>query len=348
MRKANFSFKLNKDNSVVMWANEIGQFVYDLINQTTLYNKLNLVRISGSGVALNKDLNKIIVGDLEKNITIINKINKKIEELDENESETQESEDLLEKFKAIKVVELENELIHIKNSANNSFRCMFWDDELNSVYAGTLGGELYELNMTTYTLTLLTCLDSTITSIKIIRMNNYPLPLMLVSLTSGHLNIYEVLSNNLIELVNSFLCHKPQPENEDMKFGSLCMHAEIWGVCANPKSKLNQGTKLHIATCSEDQCTSIWAYDINNLSNEPDLIKTMKNHDLAVTAVDWKTLNNGENEILASCSDDRKVNIYNPLNNFELIYTFSSSEVVHDWHTITYLAIEEVKIIFNH
>ena len=51
-----------------------------------------------------------------------------------------------------------------------------------------------------------------------------------------------------------------------------------------------------------------------------------------------------DGEALASCSDDRFINIYNPLKNFELVYTLTTRESILDWHTITYLALENVII----
>ena len=49
-------------------------------------------------------------------------------------------------------------------------------------------------------------------------------------------------------------------------------------------------------------------------------------------------------EIFITCSDDQTVRIYNPKNNFEFLYSFSTS-FVKEWHTLTYLALEKVQFL---
>ncbi len=48
-------------------------------------------------------------------------------------------------------------------------------------------------------------------------------------------------------------------------------------------------------------------------------------------------------EVFISCSDDQTIRVYNPKNNFELVHVFTTS-FVREWHTLTYLALEDVRV----
>lgn len=61
---------------------------------------------------------------------------------------------------------------------------------------------------------------------------------------------------------------------------------------------------------------------------------------MAVTAVDWKRMNDKLGDVFISCSDDQTIRVYNPQNKFELVHIFSTS-FVNEWHTLTYLSLEE-------
>lgn len=67
------------------------------------------------------------------------------------------------------------------------------------------------------------------------------------------------------------------------------------------------------------------------------LLKELKNHERAVTSVDWKLLQDGKS-YLVSCSDDNYVRIYNG-ETFDLIHSINT-HFITDWHTLTYLALE--------
>jgi len=47
-------------------------------------------------------------------------------------------------------------------------------------------------------------------------------------------------------------------------------------------------------------------------------------------------------EALISISDDRTINLHDPLKNFEIVKTLTTMGKVHSWHTLTYAALEEV------
>lgn len=73
----------------------------------------------------------------------------------------------------------------------------------------------------------------------------------------------------------------------------------------------------------------------------PELIAELKGHLKAVTSVDWKRMGDGK-DYLVSCSDDDFVRIYDPADDkYELLYTLDT-HFITDWHTLTYLALEEV------
>ena len=53
-----------------------------------------------------------------------------------------------------------------------------------------------------------------------------------------------------------------------------------------------------------------------------------------------------DGEVLVSCSDDQYIAIYNPIKNFEFVKELCTTNLVNDWHTITYLCLEEVKFFY--
>lgn len=48
-------------------------------------------------------------------------------------------------------------------------------------------------------------------------------------------------------------------------------------------------------------------------------------------------------EIFISCSDDQTARVYDPNDSFKLLFTFSTS-FINEWHTLTYLSLEKVKL----
>jgi len=48
-------------------------------------------------------------------------------------------------------------------------------------------------------------------------------------------------------------------------------------------------------------------------------------------------------ELFISCSDDQTARVYDPKDSFKLLFVISTS-FIKEWHTLTYLALEEVRI----
>ncbi len=49
-------------------------------------------------------------------------------------------------------------------------------------------------------------------------------------------------------------------------------------------------------------------------------------------------------EIFISCADDQTARIYDPKNDFKLVEVLDTS-FIKEWHTLTYLALENVEFI---
>ncbi|XP_031569335.1 uncharacterized protein LOC116303865 [Actinia tenebrosa] len=114
-----------------------------------------------------------------------------------------------------------------------------------------------------------------------------------------------------------------QKAHSQTKDGAL-LPAEIWSVCWSPCGKM-------IATASEDQTTCIW-----NASNGNKL-RTLHGHTTAVTSVDWKTMRDNSKNILATCGDDRTVQIMDGIS-FDIIHTLKLHNI-EGWFTLTYLSL---------
>lgn len=50
-------------------------------------------------------------------------------------------------------------------------------------------------------------------------------------------------------------------------------------------------------------------------------------------------------EILVTCSDERTFRVYDAKNGFKFLFDDSTKKLDPDFHTLTYLALESVKII---
>jgi WD40 repeat protein len=196
-----------------------------------------------------------------------------------------------------------------------------------------------------------------------------------LSTTKGSISILYNCNQGFLRL-NEFLAHPPQPENRDLRFGSLKFKAEVWSIALKEKYKNISENKLilNIFSASEDQMVKIWELNLFDLLNHKEIIKGIcvgnkvkleqnpiekikkilnveeikacKNHSLAVTSVDCKIvkIQNAEKHILATCSDDKLINIYDADDNneFNFIANLSTKNHVVGWHTITYLSLEEV------
>ena len=143
-----------------------------------------------------------------------------------------------------------------------------------------------------------------------------------------------------------------EPQNED--FGSLIKYSEVWNITLQ-NSKVESNHLKYFVTCSEDQTWKAWKVlnEIDENGNRKcKVLDTLKGHTRAVTDVAWFKMNDwvlGEecknDHVFASCSDDQLVRVYRV--NFdngdpEFFFMFElDTHFIEEWHTITYLALEE-------
>ena len=135
-----------------------------------------------------------------------------------------------------------------------------------------------------------------------------------------------------METVHEFIAHPPvQSDDAEYKeqFGSIHRAADIWSSHWSPDGR-------YLATASEDQSVRIW--DIENGCKRNEILI---GHTAAVTAVDWTVLCNPKIEVLASCSDDNAVMIWNPrrdkegIAGWELMHKVVPKAIM-GWFTLTY------------
>lgn len=113
------------------------------------------------------------------------------------------------------------------------------------------------------------------------------------------------------------------------------LHAEVWSCQFSP------GDSNLVATTSEDQTCKIWL--IKPHSTEFTLIKEIAKHDLAVTCVDWQLMHPELGNVVACCSDDKRIRAFRftpGSMQFEKIVDFSFS-FVPEFFTLTYMALEQ-------
>lgn len=275
---------------------------------------------------------------------------------------------------------------------SDSIRCLEWSQD-DILYIGCISGKLFQVKPDLYKkienkegekyiANHLNDLHSTITCIRIhtfyfdkftsknqnkkIKKN-----FIFLSTTKGNICIFYNCKHGFIRLAE-FIAHPPQPENQDLRFGSLKYKSEVWSIAIKEKFRNEKENKLifNIFSASEDQTIKIWETNLFDLIKYNDIIKGMcnksdnilinindfskiieeiksyKHHNLAVTSVDYKEVyfKNEKKRILASCSDDKFINIYDTDDNdeFTLIATLTTKDHVFGWHTITYLSLEEV------
>ena len=301
---------------------DFSQYTFD--DYSGAHYKINLpslIRSSGCGVSINSEHNLIAVGDLERNITIFNSKWEDVEGCPHLKEE---------------------DLVMFRLQAKDAIRSVHWDEKLNKIFIGTMGGKIFEVDSNNSSIKQLADLKQTVTCLRIYHIDeNVPEKekiILIMGTTGGNIFIYQIVENDFIQILN-FIAHPPQPNNVDPRFGSLKYKAEIWSLTSLPTSKCSDNS-FCLITSSEDQCIRIWEFENKAFKNKPKLLHSFKNHDLAVTSVDWKPMKVLNGEILASCSDDKSIHIYDPLNNFELVKTLKTTDVL-DWHTITYLSLEE-------
>ncbi|KAL4479808.1 hypothetical protein ABPG73_018029 [Tetrahymena malaccensis] len=215
-----------------------------------------------------------------------------------------------------------------QTSVLSGIRSLDWDDSGMFIAIGTMEGSIYRWYFQDYTAQpqLIANLKGSITSLRFKQENENQY--LLAATTEGQFAIFQDnFGQNMITKV-VFYGHLPQDSSD--RFGSLDIFAEIWSCIWNCNNS------SQIATCSEDQTVHI--FDLKN--KQPLQTHELKGHTLAVTSVDWKKMNEALGEVFISCSDDQTIRVYNPQNNFELVHEFSTS-FVREWHTLTYLALED-------
>lgn len=177
--------------------------------------------------------------------------------------------------------------------------------------------------------------NQTVTSLKIAHKTEKNEIYLLASNSKGEMKIYKEEGKGedcKYSQLFKGLGHFADAELKNENFGSLHKYAEIWSTswCCNEIGKL--------ATVSEDQTCKVWEYDEKGNSTKE--IKMMKDHTLAVTCADWEKVKAFDGEVLAICSDDRRISLYNPLKDFAKIGELTTS-FLKEWHTLTYIALEE-------
>lgn len=150
--------------------------------------------------------------------------------------------------------------------------------------------------------------------------------------SEGRVAVLEVSEPLVPTLESCFLAHKVSSGPEDLRFGSLGKFAEVWCVRWCPDGRF-------LATCSEDQTTSIW-------TPNGQLVTTLLGHSSAVTCLDWVFLPQQDMELLITCADDQKVIVWllnepqrHAKQKWTLLHLFSSKEAGANWHTLTYLRV---------
>jgi hypothetical protein len=59
-----------------------------------------------------------------------------------------------------------------------------------------------------------------------------------------------------------------------------------------------------------------------------------------VTSIDWKVMGKDLGEVYVSCSDDKRVRFRDPKNAWRVMFELETN-TIKEWHTLTYLALEE-------
>jgi len=218
-------------------------------------------------------------------------------------------------------------------------RSLSWSSgDDNFILVGLMDGSLFNWNLISNETILISNLQDGITCIQWEKKDNPTT--VAVGTTGGHLNVYQrskVGNDEIFNLEWSILAHQPVTGPQDLRFGSINKFAEIWSLTFSPTDS------NIIATCSEDQTTIIWNKSINQK------IHVLKGHTTAVTCIDWQqTTKYGT--LLATCADDQTVRIWNTpttnMNNTEEwkeILIFNTTDMVGEWHTVTYLSLITTK-----
>lgn len=205
---------------------------------------------------------------------------------------------------------------------------------LSNIYCGTMSGNIYRFLSQNDTFENILTLPSEAT-VTCMRTNKQ---FLFASDINGYLHIYDI--DNKHNLVYEFQAHKPNELNNNINFGSLHLKSEIWSFAKYDNTLLFQNKTsalCFIATASEDQ--SIKIFEISK-SKSHYLIHEKHDNSLAVTCLDWNTISN-KKEILASCSDDGTLHIYDVQNNFALLSLLNLNKYIFGFFTLTYLSLNK-------
>lgn len=292
-------------DSIAIVANEGGLYFMSLLEKgDSVYYDNNQLSISGCGLSINSATNSIAMGDLGGYVTHYN---------------------------------ISNCLIQKQSLNEEMIRSIEYSEYQNEVILGVMSGKIYRYNNEKGTIRLLSNNqnEETITCIRVYMIKTNIL--LLFSTITGEVFIY--LYNKLkddYDLMKKFIAHLPQENNTNILFGSLGIKAEIWSFIACAESELNNNEKFVLATGSEDQTIRIWSIflSFDNIKND----KIIKDHSLAVTCLDWKRMKHGE--ILISCSDDKIVNGYEPINSFHHFFKIDIGKMLYGFCTLTYITLE--------
>ena len=204
--------------------------------------------------------------------------------------------------------------------------------------AGTIGGQVFALNIEdgSVDVQFLAQFWGPVTSIRSVADKGKAF--IIVGTGGGSLSLYQhnlglrKLKVQDLTLKWSFVAHEPSTDAFNLHFGSLGKFSEVWSTISN-SNQLDC-----ILTASEDQTVRLWQLS-DEISN-PKLKQVLSGHTAAVTSVDWKQLKQ-VGEVLATCSDDKTVRIYQrEAKEFKLQFVLDTYFLT-DWHTLTYMALED-------
>lgn len=57
------------------------------------------------------------------------------------------------------------------------------------------------------------------------------------------------------------------------------------------------------------------------------MLHHLKGHELAVTSIDWKLMNEKVGEIYVSCSDDKIIRFRDPKNHFKILFEVQTTTI---------------------
>ena len=205
-------------------------------------------------------------------------------------------------------------------------RSIAWCASTNKIAIGCVGGNLFEWRFGSPSAVLIDQVEHSINILRAIDGKIY------AGASDGSIKIYD---SGTMKLLYEFKAHHPvhyTTEEERELFGSMKNYAEIWSLTHSPNRK-----DAYVISSSEDQTEKVFKIDLEGKQFVEEYV--LKGHELAVTSVDWKEMNERLGEIYVSCSDDKIVRFRDPKNGFKVLFEVETS-TIKEWHTLTYLALE--------